>query len=162
MIFKFWHSFIVSSKTKQQESVKILVCTWLLFDYLHFISINMATVVNHNWLQNLFCILNILHVPFISLPKWLETAMQSFKFLLKLWKNRFIENNMTFLLIMTKKYSIMLRNINQGPGQIPFFQQLELKFDKQATHSLLSTKLGGNCNGRFGNVATFQFPNGAS
>ena len=82
---------------QQQESVKILVCTWLLFDYLHFISIYMATVVNHNCLQNLFCIFNILHVPFISLPKWLETAMQSFKFLLKLWKNRFIENNMTFL-----------------------------------------------------------------
>ena len=34
-----------------------------------------------------------------------------------------------------KKYSIMLRNINQAQGQIPFFPQLELKFDKQATHS---------------------------
>ena len=34
-----------------------------------------------------------------------------------------------------KKYSIMLRNINQAPGQITFFPQLELKFDKQATHS---------------------------
>ena len=111
MIFKFWHSFIVSSKTKQQESIKILVCIWLLFDYLHFISIYMATVVNHNCLQNLFCIFNILHVPFISLPKWLETAMQSFKFLLKLWKNRFIENNMTFLWCIWYLLIMTARNI---------------------------------------------------
>ena len=61
---------------------------------------------------------------------------------------------------MTKKYSIMLRNINQGPGQIPFFQLLELKFDKQATHSLFQQSWEATVTGGLETRPRFSFQTG--